>query len=251
MVGRARSRSLHARVGAVVAVALGAALPLLAPEPALAAPGDLDTRLRRRRRAADRSTAAPSSTPFFVEDIEVLPSGRTIAYGSFPLPGSGSSGILAFTAAGAIDSTWNGGVPIPWDSTWQIPQRTLLVDAAGRVLAREGDVDRSVHRDRGAGCDVGWRWARQPQRALPPRAGSTASRSTTSKPTATRWSWAAPDGGRGQPRVLRAAHRHRRRRQHVRGRRLPRAAQPVATCRVPRRRSSAATSSETPPATST
>ena len=70
----------------------------------------------------------------------MLPGGRTIAYGSFPLPGSSSSGILAFTASGAIDSTWNGGVPIAWDSSFQIPQRTLVVDAAGRVLAREGTV---------------------------------------------------------------------------------------------------------------
>ena len=137
MAGRARGRSLRARVGAVVAVALGAALPLLAARAGAGRSG----RPGHRLRGGDGRVTIDSGTQqtlFFAEDIEVLPGGRTIAYGSFPLPGSGSSGILAFTAAGVIDSTWNGGVPIPWNSSFQIPQRTLVVDAAGRVLAREG-----------------------------------------------------------------------------------------------------------------
>ena len=124
-------------------------------------------------------------TPFFAEDIEVLTGGRTIVYGSFPLPGSSSSGILAFTASGAIDSTWNGGVPIAWDSSFQIPQRTLVVDASERVLAREGTV---IARFTATGApDATWGGDGVSISTSSSPSVSTASGSTTSRSTATRW----------------------------------------------------------------
>ena len=189
--------------------------------------------------------------PFFVEDIEVLPNGRTVAFGSYPLPGSGSSGILAFTAAGAIDPTWNGGVPIPWDSTWQIPQRTLLVDAAGRVLAREGT---QIARFTATGApDPTWGGdGRVDLDELFPVEGFDSLEIDDLEADGNKVVVGGTRRGPGDNHVFFARLTDTGvRRQHLRSRAATASCPTSSTCRVPRRRSSAATSSEMPPATST